>query len=133
MSKVVHARRSLPVLAGETVDRPQGFDYRAGQCISLTHGNVTRSYSLPSLPQEDDDLELHVKRVYSTLAASGERDVVSGLLTDVLGRTVHDSRERKIYLGGAPDPVSALRWWAVFGSVSSCGILVEPFVAAEAA
>lgn len=213
------------------LDRPSGFEYRAGQFISLTHGNVTRSYSLASLPQEDDDLELHVKRVRGgrmttflfdelrvgdrvklegpaggcvyasgapsqplllcgtgtglapllgivrdalrsghrgpielfhgvrakadayafdtlralaakhdnftftvcTLAASGERDVVSGPLTDVLGRTVRGTKGRKLYLCGAPDMVSALRRWAVVGGASSCDILMDPFVAAEAA
>lgn len=45
------------------LERPGGFEYRAGQFLSLVRGNVTRSYSLASLPQADEDLELHVKRV----------------------------------------------------------------------
>lgn len=38
------------------------FDYQAGQFINLLHGDVARSYSLASLPGEDE-LELHVRHV----------------------------------------------------------------------
>jgi len=213
------------------LERPRGFDYRAGQFISLVRGNVTRSYSLASLPQEDDTLELHVRRVQGgkmttflfdelrvgdrmkmegpgggcvyvpgapdqplllcgtgtgvapllgivrdalhtghrgpiqlfhgvrtksdayafdtlralqakhanfsftvcTLDASSERDVTSGALTEVLGRTVRGTAGRKLYLCGAPDMVASLRRWAVFAGSSSCDILMDPFIAAEAA
>lgn len=37
-------------------------DYQAGQFINLLHGNVARSYSLASLP-DDGELELHVRHV----------------------------------------------------------------------
>lgn len=56
-------------LLNETVVRlrlqkPDAFDYRAGQFINLIRSsdNLTRSYSLASLPS-DPFLELHVKRV----------------------------------------------------------------------
>lgn len=213
------------------LERPRGFDYRAGQFIGLTRGNLTRSYSLASLPQEDADLELHVKRVRGgkmttflfdelrvgdrlkiagpsggcvyvagapnqplllcgtgtgvapligivrdalrgahrgpiqlfhgvrtkadayavetlralqarhpnfsftvcTLDSSDERDFSSGPLTDVLGRTVRGTTGRKLYLCGAPEMVTSLRRWAVFGGASSSDILMDPFVPAEAA
>jgi CDP-4-dehydro-6-deoxyglucose reductase, E3 len=213
------------------LERPAGFEYRAGQFISLTHGKVMRSYSLASLPQEDADLELHVKRVregkmtsflfdelrvgdrvrmegpaggcvyvsgspnqplllcgtgtglaplvgivrdalhsghrgpiqlfhgvraasdayavdvlralaaghanfsftVATLDASHEREFTSGPLTDVIGRSVRGTAGRKLYLCGSPDAVTALRRWAVFGGASSSDILMDPFVAAEAA
>lgn len=38
------------------------FDYQAGQFINLMHQDVVRSYSLASLPGEDE-LELHVRHV----------------------------------------------------------------------
>jgi ferredoxin-NADP reductase/ferredoxin len=213
------------------LERPRGFDYRAGQFISLVRGNLTRSYSLASQPEEDDTLELHVKRVRGgkmttflfdelrvgdrmkmegpaggcvyvpgaptqalllcgtgtgvapligivrdalhsghrgpiqlfhgvrttadayamgtlralaakhptfsftvcTLDASSERDFASGPLTDVIGRAVHGTAGRKLYLCGAPDMVSALRRWAVFAGATSSDILMDPFVSAEAA
>ena len=37
-------------------------DYQAGQFINLMHRDVTRSYSLASLPG-DEELELHVRQV----------------------------------------------------------------------
>jgi CDP-4-dehydro-6-deoxyglucose reductase, E3 len=38
------------------------FPYRAGQFINLLHGNTARSYSLASLPEEQE-LELHIRHV----------------------------------------------------------------------
>ena len=38
-------------------------DYRAGQFINLFNGDLIRSYSLASLPNSEDTLELHIKRV----------------------------------------------------------------------
>lgn len=45
------------------LSRPPGFDYRAGQFVNLRHGGVVRSYSLASVPDHDDYLELHVQRL----------------------------------------------------------------------
>ena len=43
--------------------RPEGFDYCAGQFLTLFHPNGHgRSYSLASLPQLEDYLEFHVHR-----------------------------------------------------------------------
>lgn len=42
---------------------PHGFVYRAGQFINLHHHEHLRSYSLASVPQTDNYLELHVQRI----------------------------------------------------------------------
>ena len=40
---------------------PDGFDYRPGQFVNLLRpGNVVRSYSLASVPEVDDTLDLHI-------------------------------------------------------------------------
>ncbi len=46
------------------LERPEGFDYRAGQFVNLVRESdgLVRSYSLASLPEEPF-LELHVRRV----------------------------------------------------------------------
>ncbi|TAN47075.1 MAG: 2Fe-2S iron-sulfur cluster binding domain-containing protein [Methylococcaceae bacterium] len=51
--------------------QPDGFSYRAGQFINIvTPNNVSRSYSLASVPELDDYLELHVRRIPSGLVST---------------------------------------------------------------
>lgn len=46
------------------LERPEGFEYRAGQFINIFRDATTvRSYSLASLPEQDDFLELHIKAI----------------------------------------------------------------------
>ncbi len=40
-----------------------GLVYRAGQFVNLHHDEVVRSYSLASVPQTEDFIELHVQRI----------------------------------------------------------------------
>lgn len=42
---------------------PAGFAYRAGQFINLHHHEHVRSYSLASVPQTEEYLELHIQRI----------------------------------------------------------------------
>ncbi len=41
----------------------ESFEYRAGQFINIFKGDLIRSYSLASVPDVDEMLELHIKRV----------------------------------------------------------------------
>ncbi|HEC18020.1 MAG TPA: 2Fe-2S iron-sulfur cluster binding domain-containing protein [Gammaproteobacteria bacterium] len=44
--------------------RPDNYDYLPGQFLNLTNdAGVTRSYSLASLPQEDEFLECHIRHI----------------------------------------------------------------------
>lgn len=75
------------------------FDYRAGQYVSLSNGNVSRSYSIASLPSEDA-LELHV------------RLILGGRMSDWLSNHARLGQEVALtgpfgscfYVRGAPDP-----------------------------
>lgn len=50
---------------------PKGFAYRAGQFINITSpDNALRSYSLASVPEIDDFLELHVRRIPSGMVSN---------------------------------------------------------------
>lgn len=62
---------------------PAPFTYRAGQFVNVHHGDWVRSYSLASVPGQDDFLELHVQRV-----SNGR---MSGWLHDacIVGDPVH--------------------------------------------
>lgn len=67
----------LPAFRGEVVERqelsksvvrlaftrPAGFDYLSGQFINITHGEMTRAYSLASIAQIDRHLMIHIRRV----------------------------------------------------------------------
>lgn len=46
------------------LSRPDDYDYRPGQFLNLTNdGGISRSYSLASVPELDDFLELHIRIV----------------------------------------------------------------------
>ena len=80
--------------------RPEGFDYCAGQFLTLFHPNGHgRSYSLASLPQLEDYLEFHVHR-YPGGKVSGW--IASELQTgDRL--SVSEAIGECVYLPGVPD------------------------------
>ncbi|RME86680.1 MAG: oxygenase [Zetaproteobacteria bacterium] len=62
-ARVAERRMLNAQVLGLWLDKPEGFDYYAGQFINLRHPDgIVRSYSLASLPEEER-LELHVKRV----------------------------------------------------------------------
>ena len=63
-AKVLEKRLLNETVVRIRLQRPQDFSYRAGQFINLVRpeDELTRSYSLASLPDEDF-LELHIKRV----------------------------------------------------------------------
>ncbi|MCF6336922.1 MAG: FAD-binding oxidoreductase [Gammaproteobacteria bacterium] len=51
--------------------RPENYDYLPGQFLNLTNDTgVTRSYSLASVPELDDFLELHIRHVPDGLVSS---------------------------------------------------------------
>jgi NAD(P)H-flavin reductase len=68
--------------------RPEGLDYRAGQFLMFTRpdGEVSRSYSIASLPSEAGSFEIHVRRVqggrmsewFFREARAGDKVSVSG-------------------------------------------------------
>ncbi|MFN7925531.1 MAG: FAD-binding oxidoreductase [Bryobacteraceae bacterium] len=66
-ARVPSAIAALERLSGDVmrvrVQRPEGFEYRAGQYVTLIrHDGLARSYSIASLPAESE-LELHVRRI----------------------------------------------------------------------
>lgn len=56
---------------------PAPFTYRAGQFVNVHHGDWVRSYSLASVPGQDDGLELHVQRVTDGRMSGWLHDVCS--------------------------------------------------------
>lgn len=62
---VVLAKEMLsPTVCRLRLQRPEGYEYRAGQFLNLRKDeHLIRSYSLASVPTLDDDLELHIKRI----------------------------------------------------------------------
>lgn len=55
--------------------RPDGFSYRAGQFINIIGpSDTSRSYSLASVPDLDDYLELHVRRIPSGVVSNWIHD-----------------------------------------------------------
>lgn len=56
----------------------QAFEYQAGQFINLRRADgLTRSYSLASVPGQDDMLELHIKRLGNGLMSNWVADGAS--------------------------------------------------------
>jgi len=80
--------------------RPNGFEYCAGQFLTLFHPDGHgRSYSLASLPELEDDLEFHVRRY-----PGGQ---VSGWIANELkagdGVSVSEAIGECVYLPGNPE------------------------------
>jgi ferredoxin-NADP reductase/ferredoxin len=80
--------------------RPQGFDYCAGQFLTLFHPDGHgRSYSLASLPELDRDLEFHVRRY-----PDGQ---VSGWIAEQLQPgdrvSISEAIGECVYIPGSPD------------------------------
>jgi len=63
-ARLIDKQRLNETVVRLRLEKPEGFDYRAGQFINLMRPSdgLTRSYSLASTP-ESDYLELHIKRV----------------------------------------------------------------------
>lgn len=70
-SQVISVERLNGEIARVRLGLPAGFNYRAGQFINIVApGGVSRSYSLASVPDLDDYLELHVRRIPSGLVSN---------------------------------------------------------------
>ncbi len=69
------------------LSKPAGFSYRSGQFLNLRVTNeLVRSYSIASLPDEDDFLELHIARVPGGRASGWLHDVAAvGSQVEVAG------------------------------------------------
>lgn len=68
---VIEVERLNADIARLRLGLPEGFSYRAGQFINLVGpGETLRSYSLASVPELDDFLELHIQRVPSGLVSN---------------------------------------------------------------
>lgn len=69
--QVIDVEQLSSEIARVRLSRPDGFNYRAGQFINITGPkNAIRSYSLASVPDLDDYLELHVRRIPSGLVSN---------------------------------------------------------------
>lgn len=63
--------RLSPSVMAVHLERPSGFDYRAGQYLKLFHPRgAHRCYSLASVPELDPELILHVRKVPDGLLSS---------------------------------------------------------------
>lgn len=70
-SQVIEVEHLSAEIVRVRLSRPEGFSYRAGQFINIfAPGDVSRSYSLASVPDLDDYLELHVRRIPAGLVSS---------------------------------------------------------------
>lgn len=80
--------------------RPEGFDYCAGQFLTLFHPDGHgRSYSLASLPEQDRDLEFHVRRYPNGKVSSW----IAGQLQVGDTLSVSEAIGECVYLPGTPD------------------------------
>ncbi|MDX1497398.1 MAG: FAD-binding oxidoreductase, partial [Salinisphaeraceae bacterium] len=60
-TRVIHKRWLGEGVLGLTLERPQGYEYQAGQYLTLWHKEVGRCYSIASVPHLDQHLELHIR------------------------------------------------------------------------
>lgn len=75
--QVIEVERLNAEIARVRLGLPNGFGYRAGQFINIAGpGDATRSYSLASVPDLDDFLELHIQRVPSGLVSNWVHDAL---------------------------------------------------------
>lgn len=64
LSEVLALERLSPSIIAVHLERPAGFDYRAGQFLKLFHPQSGhRSYSLASVPELDAELILNVRKI----------------------------------------------------------------------
>lgn len=74
-TSVIGVERLNADIARLRLGLPAGFRYRAGQFINLVGpGGTLRSYSLASVPELDDFLELHIQRVPAGLVSNWVHD-----------------------------------------------------------
>jgi CDP-4-dehydro-6-deoxyglucose reductase len=63
-TKVLAVDHLNPEIVRLRLQRPDGYEYYPGQFLNFFNPNgVSRSYSLASVPGEDDFLELHIRRI----------------------------------------------------------------------
>ena len=76
-SQVITKEMLSPSVCRLVLQRPPGYDYRAGQFLNLRKDeHLIRSYSFASVATLDEDIELHIKRI--------ENGRVSGWIHDDL-------------------------------------------------